>query len=124
MAKVKTESVRAREARLKAQAVEVAAAEAAGVEAAHAAEAARVEAASKKAERIAPKPKRPRFVRAEKADRPADAGALPPPASTPSGRLLSKAAKPAPKVAAAGPNRGPAVPHDKRQIRHEGVSRK
>ncbi len=126
MAKAKTESVRAREARIKAEAAAAAAAEAAGVEAAQAAEAARAEAARLKAERNAPKPKRPRFVRAEKAEPPADAAAvpLPPPSATPLGKMLSKAAKPTPKVAAAGPNRGPAAPREKRQLRHEGVSRK
>ena len=125
MAKAKTESVRAREARLKAEAEAAAAAEAAGVEAAAAAEAARAEAARLKAERNAPKPKRPRFVRAEKVEQPVAAAVpLPPPTSTPLGKLLSKVAKPAPKVAAAGPNRGPAAPREKRQVRHEGVSRK
>ena len=130
MAKVKTESVRAREARLKAEAAAGEAAEAAAKQAAQeaelAAEAARQEVERRRAEKAAPKPKRARFVRADKVAAPEVAAAvvpLPTPSTKLAGKLFSKHAKPVPK-GAVGPNRGPAVPREKRQIRHEGVSRK
>lgn len=105
--KAKTEGVQAREARLGAEAAaEARAAGAAADEARQASEeaervaAAGEEAARRKAERDAPKPKRPRFVRAGREARPAAVPApLPPRNTTPAGRLLSKVVVVVPKDA-------------------------
>lgn len=125
MAKAKTESVRAREARLKAEAELAALAEAAANEAARAAVAAKEEAARLKAEKNAPKPKRDRFVRAERVA-PSEVPAAPIPAAStkPAGKLMSKLTKPTLKVAATGPNRGPAGKPERRQVRPEDVIRR
>ena len=121
----KTESVRAREARLKAEAEEAATAKVAEAAAAQAETAAKEEAARKKAAKSAPRPKRARFVRAETtAPHEVDAAPIPVPSTKPAGRLLSRGVKPVAKLATSEPNRGPAVPRQKRQVRHEGVSRK
>ena len=112
----KTESVAAREARSKAEAAAAAAIEQAAREAAQAAEEAKAEAERKRAAKAAPRPKRPRFVRAEAVAKPEPAAVpLPPPSTKPAAKLLSKVVVPLPKdETVAGKNRGPKAAGDTR----------